>query len=176
MTQNYVWGQLGSGYWVLGSAVWFLVLCLALPDLCLVLECGAFPYCRMLVLWVQVQNWLVCTVFSFKAYSNVIIFCSFIYCYNKPVRCDFNGVTGILKLCICTTIGTHFTRDTWWWCCWCSMKIQYDYHILVTTTVPIYPFINIKTEVWFREKIKPLSENYNAFFEGHSFLHFTCPL
>ena len=64
--------------------------------------------------------------------------------------------------------------DTWWWWWWCSMKNQYDYHILVITTAPIYPFINMTIQVGFTEKIKPLSENYNVYFERHSFLHLTC--
>jgi hypothetical protein len=37
----------------------------------------------------------------------------------------------------------------------------------------VYPFINIKIHT---EKIKPLSENFDALFEKHNFLHLTCPL
>ena len=78
----------------------------------------------------------------------------------------------MLMLCIrTTTTRTNSTRYTWWW--WRSMKIHYGYHILVITTVPVYPFINIKIHT---EKIQPLSENYNALFERHNFLHLTCPL
>lgn len=169
-------GQLGSGHWDLGIALRFHVLYSAMPSL--VFGFG---------IWSHSLEQNVCVMRS--STELLILHCLFFQSIFKSnyIVLLFTVIINLLSVtlmvwlvCWCyvyTQLGCISQEiDTWWWwwCWWCSMKNQYDYHILVITTAPIYPFINMMIQVRFTEKIKPLSENSKAYFERHSFLHLTC--